>query len=174
MVSIVSESIQNVSCRRRCSCAGMMMESAEGYYFRGLAEEIVLIGILQGVDAVTARCHAAYGEVAPAVGAPHALERQGGEGRVGQVGMQSHEDALHRFEVGGVEHGSCHGHGVEAVAGGEREGEALQGVAFVVVLYGVGKVDGVGGGGLQRVLQCDDDALAVVLHLGLLALGRAR
>ena len=145
---------------------------AEGQLLGALREVVVLVAVHQPVDAVFARRHATYGELPPAVGAPHAVEGQRGEGRVLQVGVQAHLYALHRLQVGGVEHRAAHHHRVYLRPGGEGEGKAIEGIALVVVLNSVGEVYGVRRVGLQRVFQCHLHPLAHGLNLGLLNLRR--
>ena len=142
----------------------------EGEQFRGLRIGEVLVGVLQGIDAVGAGRHATDGEPAPAVRASHPLEGELGKRRIGKVGMQSHQYAFHRLQVGGIQHGARHSHRVETVACGEGVEEVLQRVALVIVLDGVAEVEGIGGVCLQGVLQGDDHLLAVCLDFGLLHL----
>ena len=143
-----------------------------GNLLHGLGEVDILVGVLQGVDAVTARRHAPDGEASPAVGAPHTLEGHRGESRIGQVGVEAYQHSLHRLQVRSVQHRAGYGHRVQPVARGEGEGEQFQRIALVVVLYGVAKVDGVRRVGLQRVVQVDDDPLAAGANLRLLYLRR--
>ena len=77
----------------------------------------------------------------------------GEEGVVGRchicgTGMQAYEHAGKGLKVFGIEHIACHLHGVGLCAGGEDIGEMSERIALVVVLDGVGKVDGIGGIGL--------------------------
>ena len=86
--------------------------------------------------------------------------------------MQSHEQALHRFEVESIQQRSRYGHRVQTVAGGERVREVFQRIALVVVLNGIAEVERVSDIVLQCVLQCDDHLLAVRPYFRLLHLRR--
>ena len=143
-----------------------------GQHLALLLELEVAVGILQGIDAVFAGCHAFDDETARAVGTRDALQRLGAECRVGQVVIQSDADALDGFEVRRVEHVARHLEGVDALAGRERVGIVAHRVVFVVVADGVAEVYRIGGIGLQRVLQFYDDALAGGLDFGHLQLRR--
>ena len=87
-------------------------------------------------------------------------------------GVQPDEDSGKRFKVFGVEDIACHLHGVGLNAGGEDVGEVAERVALVIVLDGIGKVDGIGGVWLQRVKDFDLDALSGSGDVGHLMLRR--
>ena len=101
-----------------------------------------------------------------AVGARDALQRLTGEDGVGEIAVESHQDAFYWFQVLGIKHISRHLHGVYLLAGREAVGIVAQGIALVVVGDGVAEVDGIGGIGLERVFQLDDDALSGRLDFG--------
>ena len=132
---------------------------AEGHHLTLLIEDKVAIGILQGIGAILARCHALHHEVPAAVSARYAQHRLGLEGRVCQIVVKSHHDTLDGFEVAGVEHVSCHFEGIDLLACREAVGIVAHRVTLVVVCDGVAEVDGVGRVLLQGVLQFHDDSL---------------
>ena len=137
----------------------------EGNHFTLLAEDEVLVDILQGVGVIGSRRDAPYGEASAAVGACHADEGLRHESRVGQVGMESYEDAFYRFQIGGVEHRARYLQRVYLLARGKGKGEIAQGVALVVVHYGVGEVDGVGRVRAECVEQFHHHPFAVGFNL---------
>ena len=132
----------------------------EGDLLALLVEYVVVVGVLQGVDAVVAVCHSFYYELSAAVSARYAQHRLLGEDGVAEVTVQAYEYAFDGLEVLRVEHVAGHFHRVYVVACGERVGIVAQRIVFVVVGYGVGEVNGVGGVGLERVFQLDNDFLS--------------
>ena len=116
---------------------------------------------MQGEGAVTAWRNAFDDEMASAVGACDAQQRLGAEYRVGRVGLvESHGDALHGFEVFRLQNIAADLHRVDFPTRRKAVGIAAEWVALVVVGDGVGKVDGVGCVGLQRVLQFHENRSA--------------
>ena len=100
-------------------------------------------------------------ELTAAVGATHTLERQRSENGIGQIGVQTYQNTFHRFQIGSVENGSGHGHGIEDIAGGKSKGEVGQRIALVIVLNSIGKVNGLGSIGTHGILQSDSHFLSV-------------
>ena len=144
---------------------------AEGYLLALLREDVVAIGLLQGIDTVLARSDTFHLEAPGGVGARYSEHGCGGECRVAQVVVESHENAFHWLQVLCLEHVACHLHGVDGRTGGETEGVVAHGVALVVVGDGIGEIDGVGGVGAERVVELYGDAPACSLYLGSLQLG---
>ena len=113
--------------------------------------------------------------MATAVGAPQTQERRLAEKAVvpkAVAGNQTHKDAFDRFQIGRRQHVARYLHRVDDVAGGEGEGVVAHRVALVVVLHSVGEVDGVGGVGLERVVEVHANLLALGTHVGGLQLRR--
>ena len=104
------------------------------------------------------------------VGTGHAQHRFLYEARVFHLAVESDEYSLYGFEIVCLHHVSRHLERIDVVAGREAVGVITQGVALVVVAYGVREVDGVGGVGFQRVLQLYLYLLAGRLYFGLLQL----
>ncbi len=71
----------------------------ESYLFTLLAELIVAIHILQGINAIRTWCHALDDKATTAVGAAHSKHRLGTKCRVSMVGIKPHQYSLDRFEV---------------------------------------------------------------------------
>ena len=82
----------------------------ESYDLRRLGELKILVGIHEGIHAVLARGHPAYGEPSPAVRTSYAVERLCGKGRIGQIGMQANQQPFHRFQVRCIEQRAGNGH----------------------------------------------------------------
>ena len=132
----------------------------EGQFLALLFERVVAVGILQRKDAVLSLGQAFDGKMSLAVGARHPKERLRLKGAVGQIVIQSHENAFDRLHVRCLDNVSGDFQGVNLSARGETVGKISQRVSLVVVTDGVAEIDGVGGVGLERVLQFHDDALA--------------
>ena len=92
----------------------------ESYHFRRLRIGKILVGILQGIDAILAGSHSTDREASATVRAPHPLKRKFGKSRVGQIGMQADQHPFHRFKISRIQHCAGHSHRVEAVARRER------------------------------------------------------
>ena len=109
---------------------------------------------MQGEGSVAAWRNAFDDEMASAVGACDAQQRLGAEYRVGRVGLvESHGDALHGFEVFRLQNIAADLHRVDFPARRKAVSITAKWVALVVVGDGVGKVDGIGCVGLERVFQ---------------------
>ena len=145
---------------------------AEGQFFRFLRVEIVAVHVVEGIGSVLSRCHAFDDEMSAAVGSRHPEHRLFLEGTVGQVAVESYEDAFDGFQIFGLEHIASHLHGVDVLSGREAVGVVAQRVALVVVGDGVGEIDGVGGIGFERVVELYGDAFALPLDDGCLELWR--
>ena len=130
----------------------------EGDLLAFLVEEEVLVLVGQCVCSVFSRCYSFDGEVSATIGSRDPLEGLCAECAVFHVGVESYEYSLDGFEVFGIEYCSRHLESVYSVASGEGESVVAHGIAFVVVLDGVGEVDGVGRAVLERVHQFDGDA----------------
>ena len=131
----------------------------------------VAIHIAEGIDAITARCHTFDAKASCAIGAGHAVEGAGREGRVGRIAVESDKDALDGFKVARCQHAARDLHSVQLVACGEVVGEIAQGVALRGVGDGVGEVDGVGCVGQERVHEGHRNFLAQDLYFGHFDLG---
>ena len=86
--------------------------------------------------------------------------------------MQTDQNALHRFEVFGVENAAGHLHGVGRGARGEDISVLPHRIAFVVVGDGVGEIDRVGRVGNHRVEEFDGDFAPRHFDFGLFDLRR--
>jgi len=100
------------------------------------------------------------------VGARHAQQWFGAEGRVGQVVVESHHDAGHGVQVLGAEHVARYFQRIGLLAGRESKGVVAQGVVFVVIADGVAEVNSIGHVGLQCILQFHDYFLALGGNVG--------
>ena len=139
----------------------------------GLRIAEISIGILQRVDAVGALgVHPLDGKIAGGVGARHAVEGFVREGGVRCIEVQTDQNALHRFEVFGVEYAAGHLHGVGRRARGEDISVLPHRIAFVVVGDGVGEIDRVGRVGNHRVEEFDRDFAPRHFDFGLFDLRR--
>ena len=110
-----------------------------------LTELIVAILILQGIDAVRTRCHTLDDKAAATVGTAHSQHRLGSEGRIGMVGIQSHQDTLDRFQILRFQHMARYLHGINGSSRRETVGIVSHRIALVVIADGIREVDGVGG-----------------------------
>ena len=153
------------SCRR---LEGLMRE---GNHLALLAEAIVAVHILQGIDPVLAGSHTLDDEMSRPVSAPDTYHGLLLESRVGQIAVQSDGDTLDGLQVLGIDDTACHLEGVNLLACGEDEGIVAHRVALIVVGDGIAEVDGIGAVGLQRVLQLHDNLLVDNLDFGHLQLG---
>ena len=128
---------------------------------------VVAVEVVEGEDSVAAGLEVADGELAVLVGAGDALEGHLGEGGVGEgLGVYADGHALGGLERAAFEDDAAQAQRVDLRAGGEVEGEAVEDVALVEVLDGVGEVDCVCGVGQEGVAQLDGDALAERAHHG--------
>ena len=144
----------------------------EGHLLALLVVKEVAVGVFEGVDTVAAWGYTLDDKAPGGVGAGHARHRQRGEGAVGKVGIEAHEDALDGLEVLGIDHIASDLHGVDGLAGGEAVGVVAQRIVLGNVGDGIREVYGVGDIGLERVAELYHDALALALDVGLLHLGR--
>ena len=117
----------------------------ESNLFALLTELIVAILILQGIDAVRTRCHTLDDKAAATVGTAHSQHRLGSEGRIGMVGIQSHQDTLDRFQILRFQHMPRYLHGINGSSRRETVGIVSHRIALVVIADGIREVDGVGG-----------------------------
>ena len=82
--------------------------------------------------------------------------------------VECHKEIGRGFLVISIEHLAGEGEGVEMVAGGEAIDVIFELVAFVQVFDCGTEIDGIGGVGLQILLELDDHRLATQLDVGLL------
>ena len=73
---------------------------------------VVLVSVLQGINAIFTWRYTTDGELPPAICTRNAVERELGESRIVQILMQSHLNALYRFQILGIEHGTRYSHGI--------------------------------------------------------------
>ena len=138
-----------------------------GYLLAGLVEDEVAVGVVEAVDAIFGVGRDVLdAEASRSVGLGYAHGHRAGEGGVVQTLVEQRIHALHGLERGGVVHESGNHHRVGALAGREGEGVVAQHVALVEVGYAVGKVERVGGAGLQVALELDGDGVGVRVDAG--------
>ena len=87
----------------------------ETYHLALLSEDEVAVGILQGIDAIVARCHTLDGELSATVGARNADHGLGVEERVLEVFIESHQDSLDGLQVLCVQTVAAHLEGVDTL-----------------------------------------------------------
>ena len=138
---------------------------AEGEHLTLLTEAEVAVHILQSVGPIGAWGDTLHHEVAAAVCPRHTQQGLGLEGGVGQIVVESHEDALDWLQVAGIEHIARHLERVDPLTCGEGEGIVAHRITLVVVADGIAEVHGIGCVLLQRVLQFHHDLLACALDL---------
>ena len=77
----------------------------------------VAVAVVDGIHAVVARFQTSDRELAILVGLGDTFQRQGGDGRVGEIAVDAYQHTLRRLEVAGLEHHARYHKGVERVAG---------------------------------------------------------
>ena len=132
----------------------------ESEFFALLAEHIVTIHILQGIDAVRARSHALDDKAATAIGTAYTQHRLGLEGRIGMICVKTYQNTLDRLQILRFEHISRHLHRIDNFAGSETVGIVSHRIALVIIADGIGEVDGIGSIRLERIYQRNLNMLA--------------
>ena len=142
--------------------------------YRGLILHVA-VGILEGVDAVGHRLEVLGDEDAVLLGTGDDVglmlehRRVPLHGLLDRVGDEEPDEALaHRVGLVGVGRVARHIHRVDLGACREDVAHGVQRAALVGVLDGRAEVDGVGGVGLQRILDRYDNATTTTCHRRLL------
>ena len=131
----------------------------------------VAVTVVDGENLICAGLEAADGKLPKLVGLGHAFERQGADGRIGEVAVDADHHSLSRLEILGLKHHAGNAEGIDCGAGGKIHGESVEDIALVEVADGVGEINGVGSAVAQRVAQFESNPAAVgagnrLLHLG--------
>ena len=135
-------------------------------------EHVILIAVLQGINAVLARCNPTNGESSATVSARYTVEWFSHKSAVAQVLVKPYLNALDRFQIRSLQHCARNLHGIDSCTGRERIGEITHRIPFVVVYNGIRKVDGISSRILQCIYQFHDHFLSHHLEFWLVQLRR--
>ncbi len=121
--------------------------------FQRVIVRVITIQIVQSKHLVLPRCHSSHGKGTTRIGAGNALKRHVRKRRIGKIRMDPHVNTGNRFEVLRVKHPSRDSERVQLIPRGERINKVLQRVPLVIIHDRIGKIDGIGGIGQQRIVQ---------------------